>query len=167
MSTDEKSQAPTIDATGCCPRFDPEPWYERLVDLDSRLFVHDRVHSVMHIPLDFGRVISRSTGAIGDAIVPDGLVLCDEKSAWGTDVFVAVTRAVPGQEMVKIPGTFLATVHEGTYRQISEFSKPAVAAAELKGISSEQLYFWYTTCPKCAKAYGENYIVILVGPRSN
>ena len=102
MSTDEKSQAPTIDATGCCPRFDPEPWYERLVDLDSRLFVHDRVHSVMHIPLDFGRVISKNTGAIGDAIDPDGLVLCDEKSAWGTDVFLAVTRAVADSIALKI-----------------------------------------------------------------
>ena len=102
MSTGEKSQAPTIDATGCCPRFDPEPWHERLVELDSRLFVHDRVHSVMHIPLDFGRVISKNTGAIGDAIDPDGLVLCDEKSAWGTDVFLAVTRAVADSIALKI-----------------------------------------------------------------
>ena len=22
-----------------------------------------------------------------------------------------------------------------------------------------RVFFWYTTCPKCAKAYGENYVV--------
>ncbi|MGE5758418.1 MAG: hydrolase [Sideroxydans sp.] len=24
-----------------------------------------------------------------------------------------------------------------------------------------KLYFYYTTCPKCAKKYGKNYVVIL------
>jgi hypothetical protein len=23
------------------------------------------------------------------------------------------------------------------------------------------MYMWYTTCPKCAKVYGKNYVVIL------
>jgi hypothetical protein len=25
----------------------------------------------------------------------------------------------------------------------------------------EKLYFFYTTCPKCAKHYGKNYVVLL------
>ncbi len=25
----------------------------------------------------------------------------------------------------------------------------------------EKQYMWYTTCPKCAKKYGENYVVIV------
>ena len=25
----------------------------------------------------------------------------------------------------------------------------------------KKMYFFYTTCPKCAKVYGENYTVIL------
>jgi hypothetical protein len=25
----------------------------------------------------------------------------------------------------------------------------------------QKLYFFYTTCPKCAKAYGKNYVVLL------
>jgi hypothetical protein len=24
-----------------------------------------------------------------------------------------------------------------------------------------KLYFFYTTCPKCAQAYGKNYVVLL------
>jgi hypothetical protein len=25
----------------------------------------------------------------------------------------------------------------------------------------EKLYFFYTTCPKCAQVYGKNYVVLL------
>lgn len=25
----------------------------------------------------------------------------------------------------------------------------------------EKLYFFYTTCPRCAKKYGKNYVVVL------
>lgn len=30
-----------------------------------------------------------------------------------------------------------------------------------KGKTFHKLYFFYTTCPKCAKKYGKNYIAIL------
>jgi hypothetical protein len=31
---------------------------------------------------------------------------------------------------------------------------------ENKEKSLKKLYFSYTTCPKCAKAYGKNYVVL-------
>ena len=31
---------------------------------------------------------------------------------------------------------------------------------EKKGKVAKQLLFYYTTCPKCAKAYGKNYVVL-------
>ena len=37
----------------------------------------------------------------------------------------------------------------------------ALPAMAEQGRSSEKLYFWYTTCPKCAKVYGKNYVVLL------
>jgi len=30
-----------------------------------------------------------------------------------------------------------------------------------KGKRLRKMYLYYTTCPKCAKKYGKNYIVIL------
>ena len=30
-----------------------------------------------------------------------------------------------------------------------------------KGKTIRKQYFFYTTCPKCAKKYGKNYVVIL------
>jgi len=29
------------------------------------------------------------------------------------------------------------------------------------GRKAEKYYFYYTTCPKCAKKYGHNYIVVI------
>lgn len=41
--------------TGCCPRFDTEPWDEKEVMFEDKLFVKDRVRSFFHIPLNFGK----------------------------------------------------------------------------------------------------------------
>jgi NMD protein affecting ribosome stability and mRNA decay len=30
-----------------------------------------------------------------------------------------------------------------------------------KGKDVRKMYFFYTTCPKCAKKYGKNYVAIL------
>ncbi len=163
MRSQRQQSVVEIEDTGCCPRFDPNPWQDRLITWDGKLFVRDRVHSVLHVPLDFGKVMARNIEAIGDALAPDHLVLCNEVSPWRSDVFLAVSRCVPGAEMTEISGTFFATVYEGSYRQVGEFTDAAIQAAKRRGISSNNVYFWYPTCPKCSKAYGENYIVIFVG----
>lgn len=158
----------TPTETGCCPRFDPDPWQGRDVIWDNKPFVRDRVHSVLHIPLDFGRVMARNTAAIeaGGACDADQLVLCNENSLWGTDVFIAVQEPIAGLETTTISGRFLATVHEGSFRSMKTFRDDAVAQAAAQGFDDDQVYFWYTTCPKCAKAYGKNYIVIFVGSQT-
>lgn len=163
MKSQQAQAAGAIQDTGCCPRFDPAPWQDHLITWDQKPFVRDRVHSVLHVPLDFGKVMARNLEAIGDAVAPDRLVLCNENSAWSSDVLLAVTHPVPGRKMTAISGTFLSTVYEGSYRQVGEFTDAAVTAAKRRGIPADRVYFWYPTCPKCAKAYGENYMVIFVG----
>jgi hypothetical protein len=36
-----------------------------------------------------------------------------------------------------------------------------------KGRDIEKMYFFYTTCPKCAEHYGKNYVVILAKVRGS
>jgi hypothetical protein len=50
-----------------------------------------------------------------DALTPEPLLLSDEKSLWGSDIYIAVTKEVPGAEMVRISGTYLTKVFEGHY----------------------------------------------------
>jgi hypothetical protein len=149
--------------TGCCLRFDPGPWDDKEVVFDNRLFVKDRVRSFLHIPLNFGRVMVRNMERIqaAGALESKPLMLSDENSLWGADVYIAVSKDVPGAEMARISGTFLSRVFEGPYKDIRQWVAQMKEHVASKKKAMEKLYFFYTTCPKCAKAYGKNYVVLL------
>jgi len=149
--------------TGCCPRFNPQPWDEKEVTFKDRLFVKDRVKSFLHIPLNFGKVMVRNMGKIqqAGALAPEPLLLVDESSLWGADVYIAVSKSVPGSEMARISGTFLTKVFEGSYKDIRKWIDQMKVYVNSKARDLKKLYFFYTTCPKCAKFYGKNYTVLL------
>ena len=149
--------------TGCCPRFNPEPWDEKEVAFQDKLFVKDHVRSFFHIPLNFGKVMVKNMERIqqAGALVPTPVMLSDEKSLWGADIYIAVAKEVPGAEMAKVSGTFLTKVFEGPYKDIRNWIKEMKAYVESKARKIEKMYFFYTTCPKCAEFYGKNYTVIL------
>jgi hypothetical protein len=149
--------------TGCCPRFNPEPWDEKEVTWQDKLFIKDHVRSFLHIPLNFGQVMVKNMEMIesAGALAPQPLMLSDEKSLWGTDVYIAVSKEVPRVEMERISGTFLTKVFEGPYKNAGKWVKEMKAYVKSKGREIEKMYFFYTTCPKCAKVYGKNYTVLL------
>ena len=149
--------------TGCCPRFNPEPWEEKEVTWQDKLFVKDRVRSFLHIPLNFGKVMTRNMEMIekAGALGPESIVLSDDKSLWRTDIYIAVSKEVPGANMTKISGTFLTKVYEGPYKDAGKWIREMNSYVKSKGKQIKQLYLFYTTCPKCAKVYGANYTVVL------
>ena len=149
--------------TGCCPRFNPEPWDEKEVTFDNRLFIKDHVTSFFHIPLNFGKVMVKNMEMIqkAGALAPEPVMLSDEKSLWGSDIYIAVAKEVPGAEMVRISGTYLTKVFEGPYKNAGQWAKEMKAHVESEGKELKKIYFFYTTCPKCAKVYGKNYTVLL------
>jgi len=149
--------------TGCCPRFDPEPWNEKEIIFQDRLFVKDHVRSFLHIPLNFGKVIVRNMEKIksADALTAKPLMLCDEKSLWGSDIYIAISKEIPGAEMARISGTFLTKVFEGPYKDAGKWAMAMTQYVKAKARQLKKMYFFYTTCPKCAKHYGKNYTVIL------
>ena len=102
--------------TGCCPRFNPEVWEEKEITWQDNLFVKDHIRSFLHIPLNFGKVVTKNTELIkaADAITPASLMLSDESSLWGSDVYIAVSKEVPQAKNVRISGTFLTKVLKGT-----------------------------------------------------
>ena len=152
-----------IKETGCCPIFDPEPWDEKEVTWQDKLFIKDHVTSFLHIPLNFGKVVIRNMKIIEDAEAgnPQNLMLSDEKSLWGSDVYIAVSKEVPGAKLERMSGTFLTKVFEGVYQNTGKWCKEMASYVRSKGKEIKKAYFWYTTCPKCAKVYGKNYTVIL------
>jgi hypothetical protein len=152
----------TIESTGCCPRFDPAPWQDREMTWQDEPFVVDHVRSVLHVPLDMGKRVTRSHALIEAAgaapAVP--LMLSDEKSPWGADIYIHVTRPVPGARMGTLSGRFLTHVYEGPYRDAPRWADDMRRRVAARGGTLEKLYFAYTTCPACSKAYGQHYVVL-------
>jgi len=149
--------------TGCCPRFNPEPWDEKQIAFEDKLFLKDHVRSFLHIPLNIGKVMAKNMAKIEEAgaLAPEQLILSDEKSLWGSDIYIAVGKEVPRAKMAKLSGTFLSKVFEGPYSRIGKWVKEMKAYVESQGKEFKDLYFFYTTCPGCAKVYGKNYVVLL------
>lgn len=153
----------TGDAQTCCPRFDPEPWEQNQITWEGRKFVKDRVRSFLHIPLNFGSVMKRNVALIevADAKSAEPIVLADENSLWGSDVYIDVTKDVPNAQMAELSGTFMTRVFEGPYKDAGKWAKQMTQHVESQGRQLRKLYFYYTTCPKCAKEHGKNYVVLL------
>ncbi len=151
-----------IKPTGCCDLFDPAPWQDKEITWKDKLFVKDHVTSFLHIPLNMGKKIIKNIGLIenANAKAPYQLMLTDEKSLWGSDIYIDVARDVPGAQMATLSGTFLTKVFEGPYQNAGKWAKEMKEYVKSIGKEMIKLYFSYTTCPKCAKAYGKNYVVL-------
>jgi hypothetical protein len=149
------------EETGCCKRFDPKPWTDKEIIWKDKLFLKDHVTSIFHIPLNFGQMVVKNMERIKAAgSEGEQLMICDE-STWGSDVYIAVSKAVPGAKMEKISGTFLSRAFEGPFQNMGKWIKEMDSYVKSKGKTTRKMYFFYTTCPACAKAYGKNYTVIL------
>lgn len=151
------------EETGCCKRFNPAPWENKEVNFNDKIFIRDHVKSLFHIPLNYGSVMKRAMERIekAGAKPENALMLSDENSLWGSDIYIAVSKEVPGYKTVKIPGIYLSRVFEGSFNNMGKWIDEMKKHVTNKGKSLKKLYFFYTTCPACAKAYGKNYTVLL------
>ncbi|MBU1153987.1 hypothetical protein KKB84_08535 [bacterium] len=149
--------------TCCCPKFNPEPWNEKEITWENKKFLVDRVRSFFRIPLNFGPIMKRMMSKIEASNVKceDMIILSDEDSLWGTNVFVDVSGDVQNGKMTTISGTFLSKVFEGAYKDMGKWIKEMEQYVKSKNKEIKMQYFYYTTCPKCAKEYGKNYVALL------
>lgn len=149
--------------TGCCPRFNPEPWDGKTFEWNSKIFVKAKVFTLFFMPLNFGQVITKLMQKVQKAGVQtvDNLCLSDHTSKWNMDIYLATNREVPGAENVTLSGKFLSKVYQGDFKDTGKWCEDFKNYAKSQGAEIKKWYMWYTTCPKCAKVYGKNYTVIL------
>lgn len=62
--------------------------------------------------------------------------------------------------MTRLSGTFRTKVYEGPFSKVVEWAADMRAAIAKTGHQVAKIYFAYMTCPRCAKAYGKNYVVL-------
>ena len=148
--------------TGCCPQFDPTGWDGEEFEFRDRPFVRTTTVNFMHIPLNMGGMIKKTFEKIQDAEASptdEYLMLSTDPSPWRGEHYFAVTKDVPNAEMVTLSGNYLTKVFEGPYRDAGKWAKETQEFVSSTGKQLKKLYFFYTTCPKCAKHYGKNYVV--------
>lgn len=161
MPSEQLKTLKSVTPTGCCPPFDPATWQDKEVRWDNKLFLRDHVVSFLHIPLNMGRRMVKDVALIeaAGAEPAQRLMLADESSPWGSELYIDVTKPVPGAKMETISGTFLTKVFEGPYSQMGKWAEEMKSYVFAKDRELEKLYFAYVMCPACAKAYGANYVV--------
>lgn len=147
----------------CCPRFDPAQWDEKIMEWKEKKFVRGKVRTLFFIPLGFGRMMRKLDQKIHDAgaSIQDNMGLSDHTSRWNMDVYIAVDRMVPKADNTNLSGNFLSKVYEGDFKETGKWWKDYHSYAEGKNLKVEKCYMWYTTCPKCAKKYGKNYVALV------
>ncbi len=155
---------PYPSETGCCSRFEPAPWDGREFQWEEKRFVKGRVRCLWYMPLRFGRVVTRLMEQIGaaDAFTPEPpIMLSDHTSRWNMDLYVEVAKEVPGAEMARLSGRYVSKVFEGPFKETGNWCRQMAEWMEGRGQKIEKLLMYYTTCPKCARHYGKNYVVLL------
>lgn len=147
----------------CCPEFDPAPWDGKTLVWENKRFIRDHVRTFLYMPLNFGGVITRMNALVdrAGATIPDRLCLADHTSRWNMDLYLAVDREIPGADNVTLSGKFLTKVYEGPYHDTEKWTVAFRDYARQAGVHIRKWYMWYTTCPKCAKKYGKNYVAIV------
>lgn len=105
--------------------------------------------------------MSRAQAKIDEAgaSVDDFIILSYEASPWHADHYFAVSKEVPGLESEWLSGMFMTKVFEGPYKDAQKWYKELTQYVKSKGKMPLKTYFFYTTCPKCSKAYGKNYVI--------
>jgi Bacterial hydrolase len=153
------------DTHECCPEFNPEPWDYTTHNWVDKPFVKDSVRQCFHRPLPWQmkKVISRMWRKVRDAgaapEMKDFLMLAYDPSPWKSELYLTVTKEVPGAENVRLTGTFISKVFDGPFSHIPKYLNEFRRYLVLKELTAKKYYFYYTYCPKCAKKYGHNYIV--------
>ena len=147
----------------CCPKFDPKPWDGKVFDWKNKKFVKDKVFTLFFMPINFGSVIKRLTEKVdsANAKMPDSLCLSDHTSKFNMDLYLAVDKEIPNAENVTLSGKFLSKVYEGPFEETGKWCEDFKQYAKSKNLEIKKWYMWYTTCPKCSKKYGKNFVAVI------
>ena len=153
----------TRNDTGCCAVPDVEVWRNQVVEFESKHFIRSYVRSLMFVPVNMSKVMTELNTAASEAGVQmppqEAMILSRDLSPWKSEQLYAVTKPVVGLDNVELSGTFATEVFEGSYNNAKKWFDRMQEIAVERGLKPLETYFFYTTCPKCAKHYGKNFVI--------
>ena len=157
----------TEKADVCCLQFEPEKWDDVQHTWNEKSFLMDTVPEIFHIPLPgtyakaIGRMWKKAQDAGAAPDVKDFLLLAHDPTAFKSKLYMSVKKEVAGGRNLKLSGTFLSKVFEGPYSDVGKCIDQMNQFLEAGEMKAKKHYVYFPYCPKCAKKYGHNYIVVM------
>lgn len=151
--------------TGCCAVPNIGDWDEKEMTFKNKRFIRLYTRSFLFMPLNMSKVmtaIQKTADDAGATMSPkDVMILARDLSPWKAEQLYAVNKEIKGADNVVLKGKYLTKVFEGPYKDAKKWYDAIIDYAKSKGKKAGKVYFFYTTCPKCAKHYGKNYVIAL------
>ena len=147
----------------CCKEFNPDSLDGKEINLNGRKFLKKRYACFFHVPINIGQVMKQTCAIASEAqaMPEDALWLCDENSPWGADLYLEINKDLPGQITSSLDGIYLCKIFDGPYKEMPKWIEEMKEFVEKKGKKTDKILAYYTTCPKCSKKYGHNYVGLL------
>ncbi len=149
--------------TGCCAVPNIKDWDKKELKFENKKFIRSYTRSLLHVPLNMGKIMTKlqRTAEEAGALMPpqEGMILSRELSTWKAEQLYAVNKEVEGADNVTLNGKFISMVFEGPFQDAKKWYDCLQEYVKSKGKKASTIYFFYTTCPKCAKHYGKNYTI--------
>ena len=161
------SETPVQLSGACCPPFLPDKWEEKTHYWERKKFIMDSIPTFFHIPLPamIKNRIMKMIQLAGEANALEGnkqdvLLLFTDPHAFRSEIYLSVTKQVPGANNRDISGTFVSKVFDGPYQGIPKFMKQMNAWLANSDLTAKRYFVHYAYCPNCAKEVGANHIVL-------
>ncbi len=157
----------TYENKECCPEFNPEKWDGKTFTWENKPFIRESIPTFFHIPFpsSIGKKVVKLMKLAEDSKMEEKnpeevLLLFRDPSAFRSEIYLSVAGAVSGADNAGISGTLISKVYAGPYNAIPKFIKQMNEYLNSLGKKAGDYYIHYAYCPKCAKKYGNNYMII-------
>lgn len=151
----------------CCPKLNIRKWDKKTWKWENKKFIKDSVLEFFHIP--FPPMIDKKINRMWKAIKQSGadtpnkedtLVLFHDPTPFKGEIYISVEKDVPTENNVVISGNFVSRVFDGDHKSIPKFIKIMNEYLSKSGKKAKDYYIHYAYCPKCAKKFGNNYMIL-------
>ncbi|MDD2565516.1 MAG: hypothetical protein PHZ26_02900 [Candidatus Gracilibacteria bacterium] len=152
-----------VDKIKCnCKPFLPLDFQDKEIIWVDKTFIKDHVTSFFHVHLNMGSIIKKNIKKIGISENEHDykLILTSEKSLFGTDIYFEIGNKIKYKNTIKMSGIFHTKVFEGPLRNVLKRKEEMIQYMNGKGKKITEIYYFYATCPSCARKFGKNYVVI-------
>jgi len=153
--------------TCCCPKLKRDDWDKEVFYWKNKPFYETGYWSLFRMPLTYGKAVKEAMEFLKSRNLAKDpmLVLSGEESMFHSSLLIEMSKDDRSLPVRRLTGKFISLFFEGEYRDTPTWVRQTVDYCMSQGEKAKELYFFYATCPKCAKHYGSTQTVIIARMR--